>query len=146
MTHPYTLTVVVPVYNEIECLPRLAEELKMFLDQVPANTSVLFVDDGSTDSSGDYIEQVCVRDSRFHFLKLRTNGGLSAALKAGFDVCSSELIGYIDADLQTSPMDLLEFLNYFPEYDLVTGIRHNRKDTRIKKLSKFLMDYIEDAA
>lgn len=139
------LTVVVPVYNEIECLPRLVGELTTLLDQAPITTSILFVDDGSTDLSGDYIEQTCLADSRFHFLRLQVNGGLSAALKAGFDVCSSELIGYVDADLQTSPMDLLQLLHYFPEYDLVTGIRRNRQDTRIKKLSSVVANTVRRA-
>jgi dolichol-phosphate mannosyltransferase len=136
------LTVVVPVYNEIDCLPRLVAELCKFLEQVPVTTSILFVDDGSTDSSGDFIEKTCLEDSQFHFLKLETNSGLSTALKAGFDACRSELIGYIDADLQTAPMDFLKFLNHFPDYDLVIGIRRNRQDNWVKKTSSLIANKV----
>jgi dolichol-phosphate mannosyltransferase len=139
------LTIVVPVFNEIECLPRLAKELNLFLEQTPVQTSILLVDDGSSDGSGPFIENLCMTDNRFHFLKFENNSGLSAALKAGFDFCKSELIGYIDADLQTTPLDFINFLKYFPEYDLVTGIRRNRKDSLVKKISSRIANNIRRA-
>ncbi len=128
-------TIVVPVYNEAESLPRLHQELNKFLEQAPLSTSILFVNDGSTDSSQSVIEAIVAADSRYHFLKLHENRGLSAALKAGFDYCQSEWIGYIDADLQTTPLDFLKLLDYTSEYDLITGIRTERKDNAVKKIS-----------
>jgi len=131
----YQLTVVVPVFNEAESLPRLNSELNVFLDQSPVATSVLFVNDGSSDHSQSIIEAIVTADNRYHFLKLQENQGLSSALKAGFDHCQSAWIGYIDADLQTSPLDFLKLLEFIPEFDLVTGIRSERKDSVVKKLS-----------
>lgn len=128
-------TIVVPVYNEAESLPRLHQELNKFLEQAPLSTSILFVNDGSTDSSQSVIEAIVAADSRYHFLKLHENRGLSAALKAGFDYSQSEWIGYIDADLQTTPLDFLKLLDYTSEYDLITGIRTERKDNAVKKIS-----------
>jgi len=129
------LTVLVPVFNEAESLPRLHQELNQFLSQSPVSTSVLFVNDGSTDLSQSLIEHIASIDPRYHFLKLHQNKGLSTALKAGIDHSQSEWIGYLDADLQTSPMDFLNLLEFLPEFDLVTGIRSERKDGAIKKLS-----------
>ncbi len=128
-------TVVVPVFNEADSLPRLNQELNKFLVQSPISASVLFVNDGSTDRSQSIIEGIVAADSRYHFLKLHENKGLSTALKAGFDYCQSEWIGYIDADLQTTPLDFLKLLEFTPEYDLITGIRTERKDNAVKKLS-----------
>ncbi len=135
-------TIVVPVYNEAESLPRLHQELNKFLEQAPLSTSILFVNDGSTDSSQSVIEAIVAADSRYHFLKLHENKGLSTALKAGFDYSQSEWIGYIDADLQTTPLDFLKLLDYTTEYDLITGIRTERKDNAVKKISSTLANKV----
>jgi dolichol-phosphate mannosyltransferase len=129
------LLIVVPLYDEAESLPRLNRELNKFLDVCGLDAGVLFVNDGSKDSSQEVIEKICRGDDRYHYLQLQQNSGLSAALKAGFDYCQSKWIGYIDADLQTSPMDFLELLKYTPQYDLVTGIRADRRDGFVKRIS-----------
>jgi len=128
-------TILVPVFNEEESLSRLQSEMNKFLDLSPVSTSVLFVNDGSTDQSQNIIEKIAGQDARYHFLQLHENKGLSTALKAGIDHSQSPWIGYIDADLQTSPMDFLKLLDFIPEFDLVTGIRANRKDSTVKKIS-----------
>lgn len=130
-----SLTIIVPLYNEQDCLTALQAELTGFLQHSPLPTTVLFVNDGSTDNSQAIIEAICAVDNRFHFLQLHVNGGLSAALKAGIDYATSSLIGYIDADIQTSPEDFIELLKFIPEYDLVTGIRQKRNDNVIKRVS-----------
>ena len=136
------LTIVVPVFNEAESLSRLNREMNIFLEQSPVPASVLFVNDGSSDNSESVIESIAASDSRYRFIKLKDNKGLSTALKAGFDHCQSDWIGYIDADLQTSPMDFLKLLNFIPEFDLVTGIRTERKDSLIKKLSSIIANRV----
>jgi len=138
----YQLTVLVPVFNEAESLQRLNQEMNNFLDQSPVSTSVLFVNDGSTDQSQSIIEQIAASDARYHYIKLQKNQGLSAALKAGIDHSTSAWIGYIDADLQTSPLDFLDLLKFIPEFDLVTGIRANRKDTFVKKMSSTIANNV----
>jgi dolichol-phosphate mannosyltransferase len=130
-----SLTIVIPVYNEEESLDFLTFQLKRFLNITPVDTTVLWVDDGSTDHSCEKIEKVCSNDSRFSYIFLEKNGGLSAALKAGFDASHSTLIGYMDADAQTLPMDFLRLLEYAPWYGLVMGIRENRKDSLIKRIT-----------
>ena len=130
-----SLTVIVPVYNEIECLERFCESMDAFLQQSPMPTRVLFVNDGSTDGSLQRIQEICSLKPGYSFISLDKNYGLSTAIKAGIDQANSTYIGYIDADLQTSPLDFLEYFAYLPAYQMVNGIRAKRKDTAIKKLS-----------
>lgn len=137
-----TFTVIVPVYNEEESLPAFFEAIEQFLRTSPVPTRVLFIDDGSSDESPALLRQKCDTEPRLHYLTLDRNYGLSTAIKAGIDNCSTSLVGYIDADLQTKPEDFLLYFEYFPDYDMVNGIRAKRKDSLIKKLSsKFANSY-----
>lgn len=137
-----TLTILVPLFDEEESLPRLYHELNQFLEVCPVTASILFVNDGSRDNSQSIIEKICLEDKRCCFLKLNKNCGLSTALKAGIDYSQTELIGYIDADLQTIPYDFLELLKFIPQYDLVTGIRRDRKDSAVKKISSLVANRV----
>lgn len=130
-----SLTVIIPLYNEAECLPKLVEQLNAFLAVSPIQTIVLFINDGSTDNSQQLIESITARDTRYHYLKLLSNQGLSSAIKAGIDHSKTTLVGYIDADLQTSPMDFLLLLDHIPQFDLAMGIRVNRNDGLVKRIS-----------
>jgi len=138
-------TIVVPVYNEAENLERVENELLEYLNQANCSTEVLFVNDGSSDNSQELIEAICQRNKAFNFILFEENRGLSAALKAGFDVVDTELIGYIDSDLQTSPKDFNLLLEYIGEYDLVTGVRANRKDSFVKNMSSKIANGIRRA-
>ena len=133
-TSQYTFTIIVPVYNEVENIGRLEEKLQHFLPQSLYPTCVLFINDGSTDGSREQIHTICGRNSHFFYLDMKENGGLSAALKAGFDYSFSEFVGYMDADLQTDADDFNLLLPHLVEYELVTGIRANRKDSFFKNL------------
>jgi glycosyltransferase involved in cell wall biosynthesis len=133
-----SLTILVPVYNEEDCILPLALAMNRFLDEVNISVRVLFINDGSQDDSAKLIEIVCSRDSRYSFISLEGNNGLSTALKAGIDSCNTQFIGYIDADLQTTPSDFPKLIEFMNGYDLVTGFRKNRKDTVVKRLSSFI--------
>ncbi|OGX89152.1 dolichol-phosphate mannosyltransferase [Hymenobacter coccineus] len=130
-----TLTVLVPVYNEEESLSQVVVELDRFLAQTPVPTTVLFIDDGSTDNSLPLLRAICRPGTAYGFISLRKNQGLSTAIKAGIDHCGSTLVGYIDSDLQTTPLDFLTFFEFLPAYDMVTGVRTQRRDTLLKKAS-----------
>ncbi len=133
-TADYDFTIVVPVYNEEDNMEALEKRLSAFASHAPVKTCVLFVDDGSSDSSLERIKGICSRQPGFFYLALKKNGGLSAAMKAGIDAVKSKYVGYIDADLQTDPEDFPLLLEHAPEYELVMGIRANRKDSGFKKL------------
>lgn len=131
----YKLTVIVPVYNEEGNIVRLEKELTHFLHTAKTSSCVLFVNDGSTDKSGQLIKEICLKNKDFFYLEFVRNGGLSAAMKAGIDYACSEYVGYIDADLQTSPEDFNLLLDHMGAYEMVMGIRTGRKDSFVKNMS-----------
>jgi len=130
-----TLTIIVPVYNEEESLPTFFREMDSFLQRTPVETVFLFVDDGSHDSSLALIKEKGGQTQQVKYLSLATNSGLSTAIKAGIDHCDTSLTGYIDADLQTKPEDFLKYFEFFPQFDMVNGIRQKRQDSLVKRLS-----------
>lgn len=133
-TSNYELTIIVPVYNEEDNMPQLEQALSAYLPQALVSACVLFVNDGSKDSSLDRIKEICARQKDFYYISSSENHGLSAAMKAGFDNIESRLAGYIDGDLQTNPEDFNLLLPYTKEYEMVTGIRANRKDSWGKRM------------
>ena len=138
-------TIIVPVFNEEDNLERVEKEMLDYLKVAIKETEILFINDGSTDKSQTIIEEICKRNEKFHFLNFKKNKGLSAAIKAGFDYIDTPLIGYIDSDLQTTPKDFNLLLQKIGEYDLVTGVRSNRKDSFVKNMSSTVANKIRRA-
>lgn len=138
----FQFTIIVPVFNEEDNLERLERELLNFIQTSNIETKILFVNDGSTDSSQISIASICNRNSNFNFLLFDKNYGLSAALKAGFDYADTELVGYIDSDLQTTPKDFNLLLEHIANHELVTGVRCNRNDSFLKKTASVLANSI----
>ena len=109
-------------------------KLKSFLPTAIYPTCALVVNDGSKDKSLELIKEICDRNSDFFYIDLTKNSGLSAAMKAGIDTAESAYVGYMDADLQTTPEDFNLLLADIDKYELVMGIRANRKDSGFKKM------------
>jgi glycosyltransferase involved in cell wall biosynthesis len=141
----YQFTIIVPVYNEEENLERVETELSSYIKIAKVATSILFVNDGSSDKSQTLIEDICKRNAAFQFISFKENRGLSAAIKAGFDYVDTELVGYIDSDLQTAPEDFNILLDHIGSYELVTGVRSNRKDSFVKNMSSKIANGIRRA-
>lgn len=133
-TANYQFTIVIPVYNEEDNIYSLEKKLSEFLPQSKYSTCALFVDDCSTDQSLARIKEVCARQKDFFYITVQKNGGLSSAMKAGIDVTQSPYVGYMDADLQTTPEDFNLLLADITDHELVMGIRANRKDTFFKRI------------
>ena len=131
----FELTIIIPVYNEEDNLDRVHQEMKQFLTISKKKTKILFVNDGSKDNSQSLIEKICKDNEEFTFISFEKNAGLSAAIKAGFDYTDTPWVGYIDADLQTAPEDFNILMEFTGEFDLVTGVRSNRKDSFTKNMS-----------
>ena len=141
-TVSFRFTIVIPVYNEEENIYALEDKLRQYLQHAAIPTAVLFVNDGSKDNSLQRIREITARNDAFFYLDLKQNGGLSAALKAGIDHVCSDYVGYMDADMQTDPEDFNLLLEDIDDYEIVTGIRANRKDSFFKKLqSKIANSY-----
>ncbi|WP_353121823.1 glycosyltransferase family 2 protein [Dysgonomonas capnocytophagoides] len=131
----YELTIIVPIYNEEDNIDRLEKGLSSYLNKSSVKSCILFVNDGSKDNSKALIEKICLQNDSFFYINFAENRGLSAAIKAGIDTAESTFVGYIDADLQTTPEDFELLLPYRHEFGLVMGIRTGRKDSLGKKLS-----------
>lgn len=123
------LSVLIPVYNEIDNLDMLEQKLVEALDKLDLPYEVILVDDGSSDGSPEKIQEICARDGRFALVRLNRNFGQTAALAAGIDHARAPILVTMDADLQNDPADIGKLLTRYREgFDLVSGWRKKRKD------------------
>lgn len=125
---------MVPIYNEEENIPLLYAEIKEVLDNTSYTYEMIFIDDGSSDTSVSVLEGLSQEDENVLVVALRRNFGQTAAMSAGFDHASGEIIVTMDGDLQNDPHDIpamVEKLNN--GYDVVTGWRHDRQDPFISR-------------
>jgi len=129
------ISVVVPVYNEEENLPVLIPRLMKVLEGLGCSFEMIFVDDGSSDGSQRVLREVASQTPSFRVLRFRENRGLSTALVAGMREARGEKIVTLDSDLQNDPADIPKLLEYLDRYDMATGWRQKREDTRLKRIS-----------
>ncbi|MEL7304628.1 MAG: glycosyltransferase family 2 protein [Myxococcota bacterium] len=131
------LTVVVPVYNEQDNVAPLGEEITAAFRSVSYSWEAMWVDDGSQDAT---LEGLRALPAPHRYLALRTNSGQSAALYAGFREARGTWIGTLDGDGQNDPADLPRQLRHALEThsDMVNGIRTNRRDSWIRRVSSQL--------
>jgi glycosyltransferase involved in cell wall biosynthesis len=123
------LSVVIPIYNEEENINLLYEELKGVLKTIDHDHEIIFVDDGSSDTSLVLLEKLQEQDDAVVVVSFRRNFGQTAAMSAGFDYASGDVIVTMDGDMQNDPHDIPKFLNKMDEgYDLVSGWRYKRQD------------------
>jgi len=124
------VSVVVPVYNEAESLRELHQRLRAVLEGVGEPWEVLYVDDGSTDSSREVIEAIGADDPGVILVELAHNAGQHGAVLAGFQVSRGKVVVTLDADLQNPPEEIPKLLAKVAEgYDVVGGVRQGRKDS-----------------
>ncbi|NLZ73650.1 MAG: glycosyltransferase [Bacteroidales bacterium] len=130
------ISVVVPLYNEEESLPELYQWIQRVMDENDFSYEVLFIDDGSTDSSWDVIQQLKKESDSVKGIKFRRNYGKSAALFCGFQDAKGEVVITMDADLQDSPDEIPELYRMIKEddYDLVSGWKKKRYDPLSKTI------------
>lgn len=123
------VSVVIPLLNEEKNIPILYNELIQALDKTKTEYELIFIDDGSWDSSLEILEKLQQNDSHICVISLRKNFGQTAAMSAGFDMAAGDVIIAMDADLQNDPADIPMLLEKIAEgADLVTGWRYNRQD------------------
>ena len=124
-----SVSVVVPVHNEVESLPELIESLHQALRPTGLSYELIFVDDGSTDGSFGVVADTARRDPSLVSIRFRRNFGQTAALQAGIDASRGSQVVLLDADLQNDPADIPAMLAKLNEgCDLVAGWRASRKD------------------
>ena len=126
---PIQFSIVVPFFNEQENIPPLYMKLTEVMDGIGEPYELIFVDDGSKDSTFKVLSDIYEHDRRVNIVRLRRNFGQTAALKAGFDFARGEVIISMDGDLQHDPAEIPRFVEKIEEgYDLVSGWRYQRKD------------------
>ncbi|WP_293348377.1 MULTISPECIES: glycosyltransferase family 2 protein [unclassified Microcoleus] len=129
------VSVVVPVYNEVESLPHLIEAIASAIQPSGLSYQIICVDDGSKDGSADLLKQLAGSRDDLCAVLLRRNYGQTAAMSAGFDRSTGRAIVTLDGDLQNDPADIPVLLEKLNEgYDLVSGWRKNRQDNTISRL------------
>ncbi len=131
------VSVVVPVYNELQVLPMLHERLTTVLEALPIRYEIVLVDDGSRDGSGQYMAQLALSVSEVRAVRLARNFGKEAALTAGLHHARGDAVIVIDADLQDPPELIPAMLQAWQEgADVVAMKRRSRAgETRFKTLS-----------
>jgi glycosyltransferase involved in cell wall biosynthesis len=136
------ISVVVPLYNEEESLRELFAWIKRVLDPLGYEYEVLFVDDGSSDTSWDVVKELSEKYKEVKGLKFRRNYGKSAALHTGFEAARGDVVITMDADLQDSPDEIPELYRMIKEegYDLVSGWKKKRYDPISKTLPSKLFN------
>jgi glycosyltransferase involved in cell wall biosynthesis len=129
------ISLVIPVYNEQENLPLLFEAVYKTMNPLGKTWEAILVDDGSRDESLSVLKEYAANDpDHIRVVSFRRNFGQTAAIAAGLDYSSGEIIVLLDADLQNDPADIPMMLEKLDEgYDLVSGWRKNRKDNAVTR-------------
>ena len=129
------ISVVIPVFNEVEALPELHQALTDALDRISQSAEIVFVDDGSSDGSAAVLDGLAHADARVQVLHLRRNYGQTAALMAAFQHSTGDVIIPMDGDGQNDPADIPRLLGKLSEgFDVVSGWRTQRDDRFSRRL------------
>ncbi len=124
-----TLSLVIPVFNEVESLAKLKDEIDAVGLSLNHGIEIIFVDDGSNDGSWEVIRTLAEADAHVHGIRFRRNFGKAAALEAGFRKITGDIVFTLDADLQDDPKEIPQFLAQLDSgYDLVSGFKQVRHD------------------
>ena len=129
------LSFVIPAKNEEDSVEALLNEIEDVMKEVGRDYEVIFVDDGSTDSTFEILKKLHNKNKKVRIVRHRGNWGKSIALQNGFDKARGEIIFTLDADLQDNPADIPQFLKKLSGgYDLVSGWKQKRLDPQIAKV------------
>ena len=122
------LSLVVPVFNEEECILEFISQVRSELDDSPLHYEIVFADDGSTDKTVELIRGEIGNDSRIRLVELSYNHGKQAALTAAVTYSNGDYLIYMDPDLQDPPKEISRFIAKIEEgYDLVFGVRESKE-------------------
>lgn len=142
----YPISIVIPIYNEVDNIRRLYSEIDKALRQT---YEVIFVDDGSNDGSIDILTELAENNHQVRTIKHKKNHGQSVSLITGIKSARYDWIATMDGDCQNDPADLVKFINALDKYQrkhnqlaAVIGIRQKRKDSWIRRFSSRIANNI----
>lgn len=137
------ISVIIPIYNEADNIDELCRRLTATLETNKYTYEILFVDDGSSDSSFSVLKKKQSANKKIRLIKLLRNYGQHIALVAGIELMKGNVILTMDADLQNNPEDIPLFINKIEDgYDYVSGWRFKRNDSIFRKIPSFILNNI----
>ena len=129
------VSIVTPIYNEVDSIPQLLETISTTLTENQLTYEIICVDDGSQDGSTKLLTELAQKRTDLKAVILRRNYGQTAAMAAGFKYATGKVVVTLDGDLQNDPADIPLLLSKLDEgYDLVSGWRKNRQDDAVTRL------------
>ncbi len=143
MSYPIEISIVVPLYNEVESLPELHEWISKVMDSNKLTYELIFIDDGSKDGSWNEVEKLKVNNQFVRGIKFQRNYGKSAALQKGFEAAKGRVVITMDADLQDSPDEIPALYKMIVEdqFDVVSGWKKKRYDPLTKTIPTKLYNW-----
>jgi len=141
---PDLITIIVPFYNEEDCIVEFCERLLKVLTNLKKDFEIICIDDGSEDNSLSLLQEMHKKDDRIKIVQLAGNYGQTAAISAGIDMAGGDVIIPMDGDLQHLPEEIPAFLKKIEEgYDIVSGWRKKRVDNFFsRRLPSFIANRI----
>ncbi|MFH1852165.1 MAG: glycosyltransferase family 2 protein [Candidatus Neomarinimicrobiota bacterium] len=137
-----SISVVIPVFNEIESLPELISQLRSALKHY-STAELIFIDDGCTDGSFEYLQERAAEDKNICLIQFHRNYGKSAALAEGFKLASGDFIVTMDADLQDDPAEIVNLQRKIDAgFDLVSGWKKQRNDPFTKTFPSKVWNFL----
>jgi glycosyltransferase involved in cell wall biosynthesis len=128
------VSIIVPVYNEAECLIDLSQSVRRQLTELGRSWEIIFINDGSTDASAEILDNLADQDRRIRVIHFKRNSGQTAAMMAGFDFARGDVIIPMDGDGQNDPADIAKMLDLLDQgFDVVSGWRKDRQDNVIQR-------------
>lgn len=141
---PLDLSLILPVYNEEECIERTVTEAHSVLTKLPGTFEILAVDDGSNDNTSRLLKMLACKLGGVRLIRLTPNAGQSAAMGAGFRYARGKVIVLMDADGQNDPADIPRLLDELKKCDVCCGYRADRKDSAGKRIGSRLANRVRN--
>jgi glycosyltransferase involved in cell wall biosynthesis len=143
LSYPIEISIVVPLFNEVESLPELQEWISKVMDSNQLTYELIFIDDGSKDGSWKEVEKLKKINQFVRGIKFQRNYGKSAALQKGFEAANGRVVITMDADLQDSPDEIPELYKMIveDEFDVVSGWKKKRYDPLTKTIPTKLYNW-----
>jgi len=137
------ISIVIPVHNEAGNIEQLAKEIENVLQSAPYNTEVLFVNDASTDNTGEILKSLEKQYSFVTVHNMEERGGQTGCFQKAFQEAKGKYIIRMDGDLQDNPLDLIQFFELLEQDpDIIMGLRSVRKHRRILRVATMIYDIV----
>jgi len=143
-SHEVDLSLVIPAFNEEETIEECVREANGVLERLGKRFEILVVDDGSTDRTFERLRALKGSVPALRAIRYRANRGQTTAMAAGFENARGEIVVTMDADMQNDPADIPRLLEKMNDFDVVCGVRQNRRDSFVRKVSSAIANSVRN--